>query len=57
MSQNEFIFGNANKYIGYTVYNIQFLENTQELGQMPNCMQDICIDVSNDERYQYIVIV
>jgi hypothetical protein len=34
------------------IYNIKFLKITQELGHMPYCMQDICVDVSNDERYQ-----
>jgi hypothetical protein len=36
---------------------IKFLDIAQEFGDMPYCMQDICIDVSNDEMYQYIAIV
>jgi hypothetical protein len=39
------------------IYNIQILENKQELGHMPYCMHDMCVDVSNDERYKSISIV
>jgi hypothetical protein len=31
------------------IFYIQFLKITKELGHMPYCIQDMCVDVSNDE--------